>query len=344
MQPKETRKRINVQPTARDDLIFALLEIIPLTAAQVKKYSQTFPVTGDEANENEEGSRPHTSGPFNKEKTALRRLQLLHRGGYLYNRPYDKNGTFGATRYFQLTRKGWQWQHRFESETPPYPKRQHEAISPSRQHHTRNLADALVHLHYSAHRRGFRMEIISGESEITINNNKGITSLDGEVEFIRIRDENVRFHRLLELECSTHTLRSEKHNKKTWQNRARVIDHDAALRIKNDQTRTRLLTFTSRSWEKAETIADLFKEETKNPDRQVYLGTFLPEFLAEEDGLFSPIFLDHKGNKVPALPSWALHAELPSQAPTPRESLLLESERPSARTSVQRSSVSASAT
>ena len=241
-----------------------------------------------------------------KEKTALRRLQVLARGGYLYNRPYDKNGNFGATRYFQLTRKGWNWLHRIDSEIPPYPKRQHEAITPSRQHHTRNLADTLIHLHCCALRRGYRMEIISGESEITINNNKGITSLDGEVEFIRIADETVRFHRLLEMECSTHTLRSEKHNKKTWQNRARVVDHDATLRIKNDQTRTRLLTFTSRSWKKAVSIAGLFKEETKNPDRQVYLGTYLQDFLSDEDGLFSPVFLDHNAKMVSALPEWAL--------------------------------------
>ena len=150
------------------------------------------------------------------------------------------------------------------------------------------------------------MEIVAGESEVVLSNGNGTTSLDGEVEFVRIDDDTIRFSRLLEVECSRHTMRSRKHNKKTWQRRARVVDRHADQRIQKHNERTRLLTFATRSMKKVESIAELFEQETVNPDRQVYLGTYLQEFLSEPDGLFAPVFVNHKKQRVAALPEWAL--------------------------------------
>jgi hypothetical protein len=53
-------------------------------------------------------------------------------------------------------------------------------------------------------------------------------------------------------------------------------------------------------------ILDSFARQTSVPNRQLYVGVYLPDFLASEDALCSPIFADHRQAGIPMLPEHTL--------------------------------------
>src|SRR5665213_1983286 len=120
--------------TGRDSEMLQALDRTPLAAEQLLKLSQTF------------------QHPFGSERMVRERLQALGAAGWVRSGRYATTSQGAGQNYYQLSRTGY---HILYGETAQPPtKRYFSPISIARQHHTRCLADFVVHTILAAHASG----------------------------------------------------------------------------------------------------------------------------------------------------------------------------------------------
>ena len=110
--------------TARDLDILTALARCPLTSEQLLKLSETF------------------AHPFTDLRRVRERLQILVAAGRVRQWRYA-TADRGAPNYYSLSPLGYRILH--GEDAPPPAKRSHGPIGIARQHHTRSLADFIVH-------------------------------------------------------------------------------------------------------------------------------------------------------------------------------------------------------
>src|SRR5881409_3177341 len=111
--------------TSRDFEILAALDRCPLTAAQLLKLSETFPL------------------PFTTERRVRERLQILCDCGRVRRSQYYATAGRGAQNYYRLTSVGYRLLNGDDAKPPT--KRYFSDIGVANHHHTRSLADFIVH-------------------------------------------------------------------------------------------------------------------------------------------------------------------------------------------------------
>lgn len=260
--------------TDRDLDILAALARIPLTALQLMKLSTTF------------------AAPFTGERLVRERMQKLAAAGAVRRWRYATAGP-GAPAYFTLSPSGWTLLHGVKADAAS--KRAFAEMGVARQFHAFALAEFLVHFFVAAQAAGH--EVLDFEQEHACRLQVGSEALFPDAGFRLRLGSGAIFRYFVELDNSTERVRSLA-VPDTWQRKLRLYGRFAAT----SGERFRLLIVTTQSKARLEHLLTLAGEMAANPARSLAYGTFLPEFLAEPDGLESPCFLDHALTPIALVP------------------------------------------
>jgi protein involved in plasmid replication-relaxation len=262
----------SVFTTSRDIDLLTSLVMAPLTTAQLLKLSQTF-----------------AAGPFRSPRTLLDRLQRLAAGGFVRRFPLAiapaQGG--GVPHYYKVTPAGLRLIYGEEARPPS--KQFFAPVAVARHHHTHCLSEFLVTTAVAAHKRGFRMHDVHPENTLVLDINGEQLIPDARFDLLGIPG---RYRLLIEQDCSTETIRSAKHDD-TIQRKLRL--HDAH----QDQTaeRHRVVFVSSRSRERLANILNAAATVVRNPERTLFLGVYLPDYVNACDPIWDPLFLDHRGRR-----------------------------------------------
>jgi hypothetical protein len=264
--------------TSRDIELLTALVMSPLTVAQLLKLSCTF-----------------RAGAFPSQRTLLDRLQRMRLAGFVRRWPLAlaRRGG-GAPDYYKIAPLGLKLLYGEEAKPPT--KQFFAEAGISRHHHLHSLAEFLVHTAVTAHARGFRMVDVHPENTF-IAEVKG-ERLIPDHRFDLVSTTGERYRYLVELDNSTETIYSRKHEHETWHRKIRL--HEAY----QDQCgeRHRVVVVTTRSRARRDNILGAADRLARNQDRTLFVGTHLPDYLAVDDAAMSDCFLDHRGHPVSLIP------------------------------------------
>lgn len=265
--------------TSRDVELLTALVMSPLTVVQLLKLSRTF-----------------ESGPFPSVRTLLDRLQRLRLGGWVRRWPLAiaRRGG-GAPDYYKIAPLGLRLLYGEDARPPT--KQFFAEVAIARHHHTHALAEFLVHAAVAAHTHGFRIVDVYPENTfVAVVNGE---SLVPDHRFDLVNQGGERYRYLIELDNSTETIRSPKHEQETWQRKIRLHD---AYRDQSDQ-RHRVVVVTTRSRARLNNILDAAAGVVRLPQRTLFVGVHLPDFLACDDAARAPCLVDHHHRQVSLLPT-----------------------------------------
>jgi len=263
----------------RDIEMLSALDRCVLTPDQMGRVSETF-------------ACPFSDGAF-----ARRRLRQLAHAGYVRAFPYALASSGRSPNYFRLTRIGWQTLHGVDAELPR--RRQFEAIADAHHHHTRALADVIVHLEVTAHRAGVELREFWRENALRIPS--GDVTLRPDCAFQLRRTDGRPFHFVVELDCSTERLRTPR-NVESIERKVRGYDRHQGEFDALDPQRYLVLFITTRSRDRLDHILDLAKDVMENPDRTVFVGATLEDLLGR-DPFQDAVLRDHRGLKRMIIPA-----------------------------------------
>ncbi len=267
----------NVFTTSRDVELLTSLVMAPLTTAQLLKLSETY-----------------AAGPFRSPRTLLDRLQRLLHGGFIQRFPLAivslRGG--GLPHYYKLTPAGLRLLYGEEARPPS--KQFFAPVAVARHYHTHALSQFLVATAVAAFRNGFRMQEVYPENTCILDVSGEQLVPDHRFDLVR-NEQHLRF--LIELDCSTETIRSLKHDD-TVHRKLRLYE------AYQDQSsaRHRVVFVTSRSRERLTNILTAAATVVRNPDRTLFLGVYLSDYLQADDPVTVPLLLDHRGWQHPLLP------------------------------------------
>lgn len=268
----------SVFTTSRDVELLTSLVMGPLTTAQLLKLSETF-----------------AAGAFRSPRTLLDRLQRLMHGGFINRFPLAiasmRGG--GLPQYYKLAPAGLRLLYGEDAQPPS--KKFFAPIAVARHHHAHSLSEFLVATAVAAHRHGYRLHDIHPENTLSLDVNGETLIPDTRFDLL---GNGGRFRFLIEQDCSTETIHSTKHDD-TVHRKLRL--HDAY----QDQVgeRHRVLFVTSRSRERLTNILNAAALVVRNPGRTLFLGVYLPDYVAASDPAKEPLFVDHHGRQHALLPS-----------------------------------------
>ncbi len=252
--------------TARDEDVIQALDRTPLTAGQLRLLSEAF------------------AHPFGSERMVRERLFALGSAGWVCSARYATTGQGAGQNYYRLTRVGYQILYG-EAARPPT-KRYFSPISIARQHHTRSLADFIVHTLVAANRS--KVTFTGYYRENTLRLLVGQECLYPDCAFQLVLPSGQTRNYMVELDNHTERIRSTK-DAESWQRKITLYE-ELQSAVTN---RFRVLIVTTRSGERLRTILALAATLAKNPQRSIFLGTHLESYLADPSPLHSRNFLDH---------------------------------------------------
>jgi hypothetical protein len=262
----------------RDQALLLLLDRTPATASQILKASAAF-----------EG------GPFRDERRTRERLQALVRGKLVNSYSLAVTGG-GLANYYKLSTEAYRLLHGPDATLP---HRSYFAALPlSRLLHSLGLADVIVQVHVAAHTGRTPLTGFHRENELVLETGPYRVSPDCHVQ---VSAGGRFFNVLFEVDRSTEPLDSSAASSIRTKLRAYEAYQDYVLGIwKNGggkgirpYFRVAFLTTTS---ERAYHILGLAHSCARNHDRKLCYAATWDEFLAEQDTLRAPLFLDHHGN------------------------------------------------
>lgn len=268
----------------RDLEIFTALNRCPLTARQLFKLSETFAL------------------PFTDEHRVRERLLLLATSGRVRRWPYATAGR-GAPNYYKLSRLGYRLLCGDEASPPS--KRAFSRVGISRQHHTRALADFIVHTAVLAHRAGICFDGFCRENSVRLA--AGDDSVFPDCAFQLLPGDGREFSFFVELDNSTERIHTEK-DVESWQRKLRVYDRFQ----RRCGRRFRVLIVTTRSQLRLDHLLAAAAEVLQNDSRSLFYGIHLDDFLRLTDGLRSACFRDHNGRGQALVPGTLKNDQAPS--------------------------------
>jgi len=260
--------------TQRDLAILSSLSKTPLDACQILDISSTF------------------SLPFTHERLVRRRLQRLVQAGFACRFHYATFGS-GAVNYYKLAPLGYQMLH---GTNTPLPRRRYfREVSLGLQEHTRSLADFVVRTHVAAHRA--RMPVAGFWRENELQLSVGGQKMHPDCAFQIVTSGGETYNYLVEIDCCTEPVRSTK-QRESLEQKIRFFDR---YQTGTDKRFRVLVLFTkpsSRLHHFLQTVADI----VGNPQRLLFYGAPLREYLDAKDALRQPIFFDHHHQPQSLLP------------------------------------------
>ena len=263
--------------TARDEEILLALDRCPLTVQQILKLSPTFP-----------------SHPFTSARSVQDRLSKLREAGWVAKFTYAVASRGAAPDYYKPTLLGYRLLYGREAVPPT--KRAFCEVGLAHQHHTHCLADFIVHTVLVAHRSGVRMANFSREHTLQLGVSQQSLFPDSAFELRTPLHQHFSFY--VELDNGTERVRSDK-DVDSWQHKTRLYEQY------QDQThprRFRVLVVCTRSRDRLTHILDLAAAHARNPQRSLFYGVYLPDYLAEPVALSSPCFRNRHHRPVALIP------------------------------------------
>jgi hypothetical protein len=260
--------------TDRDIELLTALDRCPLTVVQVLCVSQAF------------------DQPFGSPSRVRGRMQALRQAGWVRRWQYATANRGGAPDYHKLTLEGYRVLHGQHAQAPT--KRSFAEVGLAHQYHTQKLADFIVHTVVAAHQQGLHM--VDFYRENTLRLTVGEECLFPDCAF-RIRRADQQYNFVVELDNSSERVRSVK-DADSWERKIRLYDQH------QDQTtdRFRVLVVTTRSRERRDHILQAAKSLIRNPQRSLFYGVYLDDFLAVADAMFHPCFHDQGRQSVAMIP------------------------------------------
>ena len=259
--------------TQRDHDLLTAVERTPITVHQLRALSVTF------------------SAAFGSERRLQDRLMILTRAGLL--RRFRYAATEGVGRYYYvLTAESYRFLHGSEAHLPSPGLFRDVGIA--RQHHTRCLADFVVRTLVACHQASVLVGGFARENSLKLT--VGEESLYPDCAFTCCLPDR-EFLYYIELDNSTEPLTSPR-ERDSWQRKLAFYEHLQDL----SSTRFRVLGLITRSSARLRNIVALAGATAKNPNRSLFYGAVLADFVRCESPLFTPLFTDHRGLHVSLLP------------------------------------------
>lgn len=265
--------------TPRDLTLLTVLDQHPFTAHQLLQLSEAW---GD---------------PFTHERLLRRRLQQLREAGWLQSFPLATVAQGGAPHYWKLTRDGYRILTGADAAIPA--RRYFESLAAGHHHHTQCLGDFLVKTFVSAHKQGMTVRHFARENSVKLEAG-GFTVYPDCAFQIRTQDERT-FHYCIELDNGTERVRS-KLDTESIERKLRGYDAHQSQFAADDPNRYLVLFVTTRSQDRLRHILDLAALVMKNPNRTVFVGVSLSDYLACGDPLRQAVITDHRGLKRTLVP------------------------------------------
>ncbi len=265
-----------VSLTARDEEVFRALDRCPFTVRQLRRLSSTF------------------SLEFGSDRYVQTRLAQLTRAGLLRRFRYATLAGSGQF-YYTLTPESFYLIHGDDAALPgPGAFRE---VGIARHHHTNCLAEFIVRTMIAARAAAVTVGDFTRENalKLTIAGD----DLFPDASFTLTQPGRPPFLFYVELDNSTEPLASPR-ARDSWFRKIRFYEE-----LQNrSASRFRVLGIVTRSKQRLENIAALAASVATNPQRSLFLGVHLPEFLQAAQPLMSPLFTDHRGLRVSLLPTW----------------------------------------
>jgi len=269
--------------TSREGELALFLYRTPATAQQIFAVSQTW------------------AQPFASLNVTYRRLRDLIQAGWVFRSPLAIASQVAARDYYQLTLDGYRlW--RGDPKLPPPTKRFFTPTADALHQHLFAKAQFLTHLTVVAYARGFRIE--NDKPENTFEIRVGEQSIRPDHYLELVGPYGRRFRRFFEFDRSTESQVSGSRLQNTW--RQKNLVYDAYQNQLGRLARFRVVPVTTESRRRLENILQCFTEQSSNPNRQLYVGVYLEDFLAEDDALCHPIFANQRRLHVPLIPTSAI--------------------------------------
>lgn len=264
--PRRSTKQL---AAIRDQQILHALAQGPLTTKQLLKHSNTF------------------IRPFEDEGVLRRRLRRLQTVGHIKTYKYPTTDAL-VLNYYKLTRSGYRQLNGPKATLPG--NSFFEPVSKSLVDHTRDLADVTVHTRVHAHRCGYDVvnEYRENELELTVDGQKR----KPDRAFTLVANQQM-YHCLVELDESTEQLLYRK-DADSLEEKVRFYEH---LQNQRNQ-RFRVLFLFAKPGPRMMNFLDLVARLADRRRRLVY-AALLSNYLANDDPLRWPLFLDHFGDYRP---------------------------------------------
>ena len=280
----------NIFLTARDYGILRAVERCPLTVRQLKALSVTFATR------------------FCSDRRLQDRLAQLTRAGLLRRFRYAATEGSGPF-YFMLSTESFRLLH---GQDVPLPSpAMFREVGIGRQNHSHRLADFVVRTIVAAHELQVTIESMTRENALRLSIGEENLYPDG--SFTVTVPGRPPFLFYVELDNSTEVLTSPT-QRESWLRKLRFYE---ALQ-NSTPTRFRVLGLVTRSQKRLENIAMLAASVAANPQRSLFYGAYLPNYLQHATPLTAPLFTDHRGLHISLIPQMFFSAETqtPSTAPT----------------------------
>ena len=267
------------QLTPRDVEILTALDRCPLTAEQLLRLSSSF------------------AQPFTQDRLVRRRLQVIRNAGWVRRWKYASIASRGgAPDYYKLTLAGFRIL--YGQDAMPTTRRQFNEIGVAHHHHTRKLADFIVHTAVAAHHRGVSLMNFARENTLRIDIGTEHLFPDCAFDLIVGSGDRFRFH--VEIDNGTERVRSQK-DVDSWQRKIRLYDaHEQCLIAQG--RRSRVLVVSTRSRDRIEHILHVASELVRNPHRSLFYAIHLDDYLTEADALIARCFRDNIGDAIALIP------------------------------------------
>jgi hypothetical protein len=257
--------------------VLLALDCCPLTVRQLLKLSATF-----------------EAGAFSSIRGVQERLHKLHQAGWVRRWRYATASRGAAPEYYKITLLGYRLL--YGAEAIPPTKRHFSEVGVAHQQHTLSLSEFIVHTTVAAHRRGIRMVNFFRENTLCLTMNGG--TLFPDCAFELLTHERIQYNFLVELDNGTERIRSDK-DAESWQRKLRLYDQ---IQNRSHPHRFRVLIVNTRSRDRLRHILDAAATLTSNPNRSLFYGVHLGDYLETLDAVCGPCFLDHRGQPTPLIP------------------------------------------
>lgn len=261
----------------RDVALLAILEMAPLTAAQIRKASVTF---GDE--------------PFRDDRRVRERMQSLGDAGFVKNWPAAVAGG-GLMHYYRLTIAGFRTLHPDGDVAPA--RTLISEIAPSRFQHALATADVIVHTLVAAHVARVRVAKFHGDGKLTLEAGEYRQQPDCHFQF---ESGGKTFNVLFEVDNATEPLDSRREQSLRSKLLGYECYQDWVLRnwrahgSGGERPLFRVVVLTKGAT-RAQHILWLARACARNPDRHLCYAATQDAFLANPLAVTSPVLNDHHG-------------------------------------------------
>ena len=264
------------QITPRDLEMLAALDYGPLTGRQLEKLSDAW------------------AEPFPSGRMARERLQRMAEAKLVKPYNYAVVRSIKPENYYVLTRRGYQLVHGPDSEPPT--KEYCSPIALVRQFHQQALSDFIVHTAIGAHRSG--IQLTGFRRENTIRLDAGGRSVYPDSSFLLTnKDEHFRFY--AELDTGSERIRSDKD---TDSIERKLRTYDAFQTLQSGARFRVLFVCVQSSRDRMLHILETAARVISDPNRTLFYGITLTDYLTTLYPVTSPRFLDHRGGQHSLIP------------------------------------------